>query len=138
MKMRKQASRILVVDDEPTIVFAITRYFRSRGFEVEGAADKGTALGLLDRGCPDLAIVDLRLDGHGDTQGLEVIDYARSRCPEAKTVLLTAYGSSQIEAEASRRGVDLVLRKPTPLPEIAKAVEELIALRGDPAKIQGQ
>jgi CheY-like chemotaxis protein len=124
--MEKPSRTLLVVDDEPTIVFAITRFFKARGFTVDGVTDKASAVDRLGRACPDVAIIDLRLGGQGDTQGFEVLDLTRARCPKTRAVLLTAYGSKQLDAEASRRGFDLVVPKPTPLAGLAEAVEGLL------------
>ncbi len=128
---------LLIVDDEATILFAIRRFFRARGFSIESAADLAGAISPLERACPDVAIVDLRLGGLGDTQGLEVLEQVRARCPHTRTLLLTAYGTRQIEIEARRRGADLVLHKPTPLAELAKAVERLLEGRVDPDRGAG-
>ena len=129
--MEKLSRTLLVVDDEPTIVFAMTRFFGARGFSVESAADMNAAVDHLDRCCPEVAIVDLRLGGLGDTKGLEVLEQLRARCPNTAALLLTAYGSRTIEAEARRRGADLVLQKPTPLPSLANDVARLLESRAD-------
>lgn len=118
--------RMLVVDDEPTITFAIRRYFGGRGMRVDAAADADSALALLARDAYQVAIVDLRLSGQGDTQGFEVLEQARRSHPETKLVLLTAYGSPSLEREARRRGADAVLRKPIPLSELAEHVARLV------------
>jgi ActR/RegA family two-component response regulator len=133
-----QPSRtLLIVDDEATILFAITRFFKARGFSIESAADLAGAVARLERACPDVAIVDLRLGGLGDTQGLEVLEQVRARCPNTRTLLLTAYGTRQLEVEARRRGADLVLPKPTPLVELAQEVGRLLEGQVDPGHRDG-
>ncbi len=121
---RKPAHRILVVDDEATIVFVICRYFRARGFEVDGASDLESALRLLSQFSYGLAIVDLRLGELGNTDGLEIVDFARASCPATKVILLTAFGSPRLEEHARSRGVDTLVRKPVPLPELLRLARE--------------
>jgi two-component system response regulator RegA len=119
--------RILLVDDETSILFAVSDYMNARGFTVDCARDLDEAIALLGRCAYAVVIADLRLGATGDEGGLEFIDQVRHRCPSARTVLLTAYGSPAIELEARRRRVDAVLLKPQPLSEIARIVDGLLS-----------
>jgi CheY-like chemotaxis protein len=117
---------MLVVDDEESIGFSVRRYFMKRGFEVDCARELGEAEALLDGSRYDILIADLRLTGVHEAEGLELTGYARERCPWIRTILLTAYGSPELEAEAKSRGVDAVLRKPKSLPDLAQVVFGLL------------
>lgn len=119
--------RILIVDDEECIVFAMRRYFQLHGFEVSSARELEEAQALVVNVRYDVVLVDLRLTGVHGAEGLDLIAFVRERCPWTRTVLLTAHSSPEIEAAGRERGVDLVLRKPRPLPEIAQAVLSLLA-----------
>jgi CheY-like chemotaxis protein len=118
--------RILVVDDEGAILFALSEYFRTLGFDVDCAREMEEAEALLSHVKYDLVFLDLRLTGSGGTEGLEIIRFVRERNPWTPVALLTAYGSSDVEEEARRRGADLVLQKPKPLPEVAQVVLGLL------------
>lgn len=118
--------RILVVDDEEAVVFAVTQYFQQYGYEVDGARHTLDAKALLRAVDYPLVITDLRLTGAQSTEGLEIIRYARDRCPRARVILMTAHGSPEIEREAQRLGVDVILHKPTRLPEVAQVVFGLL------------
>ena len=59
-------------------------------------------------------------------EGLDLLPYVRSTSPSTRTLLLTAYGSAELEVEARRRGADAVLRKPKPLAEIAQLLSALL------------
>jgi len=118
--------RLLVVDDEEAILLALHDYFTLRGFDVSCARDPVEAGLHLERGAFDGVIADLRLAGSGGLEGLEVIEHARARWPRTRTIILTAYGSPDVEDEALRRGVDAFLHKPMRLPEIAQVVASLI------------
>ena len=114
--------RLLIVDDEDTILFAMREYFSLHGFVVDCARQGRTALALLEKNRYAVVIADLCLRGSQDTEGLVVADEVRERWPSTFVILLTAYGSPQIEVEALARGVDAVLHKPHPLSDIARLV----------------
>jgi ActR/RegA family two-component response regulator len=119
--------RILIVDDEESILFAMGDYFTVRGYTVDCARDRDEALALLAARAYGVVIVDLRLSMTRDDEGLDVIGHVHDHHPPTRTILLTAYWSPAIELEARRRGLDEVLLKPQPLGEIARVVERLLA-----------
>jgi len=119
------AKRLLLVDNEETILFALQRYFTRVGFAVDCAKELEEAEALAMYTKYDLAIVDLSLTTTGSTEGLEIIRHLRSTRSGARVILLTAYGSPAIEREACRRGADAFLHKPRPLAEIARVAERL-------------
>jgi DNA-binding NtrC family response regulator len=118
--------RLLVVDDEEAILLAFLDYFTLHGFDVRCARDRAEAQEQLEREAFDGVIADLRLAGSGGLEGLEVVERARRRWPGTRTVIVTAYGSPEVESEARRRGVDAFLHKPVRLQEIARVVAALI------------
>jgi DNA-binding NarL/FixJ family response regulator len=58
--------------------------------------------------------------------GLDMIRLIREHNPQTRIVVLTAYGSAEIEDEARRCGADAFLRKPKPLSQVAQVVQGLI------------
>ena len=62
-----------------------------------------------------------------DIGGLDLVAHVRQAYPKTRTVLLSAYGSSHVEQEAKRLGVDAFLHKPQPLAEIVKIVYGVVA-----------
>ena len=123
------ADRILVLDDEESILFAVMEYFTKCGYDVDCAKEIDEALALLNTARYSVAIVDLRLAGVDGEEGLEFIENLRERHPETRAILLTAYGSPEIEKEALGRGVDVLLHKPKPLQDMARIVADLLADR---------
>ena len=118
--------RMLVVDDERVITFALHTYFTQQGFEVHTASELEEALALLSVHPYDILIADLRLTGTNAEEGLDVIRLARERSSDVCIVLLTAYRTREVEARAMDFGVDALLQKPKPLPELAQTVFALI------------
>ncbi len=101
-------------------------YFATKGYDVDCARETSEAEALLAAGDYALAILDLRLSGTPGAEGLELIESVRARSPRTRIILLTAYGSREIEAEALRRGADAFLHKPKPLAEVAQIASGLM------------
>jgi two-component system OmpR family response regulator len=114
------------VDDEEPILFAMQEYFGAFGYQVDCARELEEAEALLTTVEYALVVADLRLTGIYGVEGLELVGYVRQRCPRTRVVLLTAYGSPEIESEARRLGVDAFIYKPKPLPELAQIVFALL------------
>lgn len=119
------SARLLVVDDEEPILFAISEYFEPLGYQVDCARELEEAEALLSHVRYALLIADLRLTGIHSNEGLELIRFARDRSPWTRIIVLTGYGSADMEAEALGRGVDAFQQKPMPLAELAEIVANL-------------
>jgi DNA-binding response OmpR family regulator len=120
--------RLLIVDDEPAILFALSSYLERREYEIDTAETLEEAASLLAANDYDVVMTDLRLssrDGKAE-EGLEVLRVVRKTRPRARTILLTAYGSPQIEAEATALGLDVYLEKPLPLAELDRLVQAML------------
>lgn len=114
----KPPVRILVADDEPLIVKAITLYFTAKGYEVDSALDAPGALTLLDSKRYDCAFVDLNMPG----DGLTVVDAIREDPDfDGRIVLMSGAVASDPRWET---GPGLVrLSKPFRLADLATLVE---------------
>ena len=119
--------RILVVDDEESICLAMKDYLEHRGYDVDLANRLPEAEALLAPGRYAVVIADLRLSASEPAGGLRLLRRVRESSPETRTVLLTAYGSPEAEAEARRMGVDALLAKAEGLREVASVVRGLLA-----------
>lgn len=118
--------RLLVVDDEPPILIAISAYFSACGYAVDCAQSRAEAeIHLNSTHSAEYAgvISDLRL-AHEDDGGLQVLNLARQRHPAACRILLTAYGSPETESAARNCGVHAFLPKPQPLAALAQVLAD--------------
>lgn len=118
--------RLLVVDDEASICFSMSEYFSLHGYKVDTATETDEAERLVEATGYNVIIQDLRLGTNRDPDGLKIIKLAHQRNPETRIIVLTAYGSAEIEDEARRCGADAFLRKPKPLSQVAQVVQGLI------------
>jgi ActR/RegA family two-component response regulator len=112
--------RLLLIDDDETILFALQRYFEQAGFAVQCARELKEAEALAACCAYDLVIVDLSLSGDSPAEGLEIVRFVRRNCPSTRLIVLTASPAPAIEHEAIRRGAHAFLRKPRALAEIAQ------------------
>jgi len=122
--MLNPGCRVLFVDDEDTILFAVQDYLEPHGYEVDGATDADGAEALLDTHVYAVAVIDLSLGRGKERQGLELVRRVRERHPQTAAVLFTAYSTPDVEREAHRSGA-VVLEKPLPLFAIEAAIERL-------------
>nr|MBA3732545.1 response regulator [Gammaproteobacteria bacterium] len=88
--------------------------------------DRQEAETLLIEQSYAVLITDLRLTGSEDTDGLDIVRFALERHTSTRSILLTAYGTPEIERMASALGVSVCLSKPRPLDEILETVVELL------------
>jgi DNA-binding NtrC family response regulator len=118
--------RLLVVDDEESICFSMSEYFSLQGYKVDTASELEEAEKLLGATNYKVVIQDLRLTMTTNQDGLNMIKMIRQHNPQTRIVVLTAYGSPEIEDEARRYGADAFLRKPKPLSQVAQVVQGLL------------
>jgi DNA-binding NtrC family response regulator len=118
--------RLLVVDDEAAIVFALSEYFTCHGWEVDCARGLLEAMAQVDERDYTAAIIDLRLTGSESTEGLTVIDCLQAKQPGVVCILLTAYGLGPVIVQALKRGAATVVHKPVMLSELEDELRRLV------------
>jgi two-component system, NtrC family, response regulator AlgB len=108
-KSELKALRILVVDDEESIRFAITMCLETDGHKVVAVGTIDDALNETARQAFDLIFLDVRL---GTQNGLDFIKPLLEENPWARIVVITAYASIETAVEAMKRGASDYLAKP--------------------------
>lgn len=127
MKIGAASPRLLLIDDEESILFAMWDFLTRHGYDVDQARNRREAENLLTSGEPyALVIADLRLDVSDPRGGLRLLRRAREISPRTRTILLTAFGSPDVEAELAALGADRLLSKPLPLDRVAHEVDLLL------------
>ena len=121
-----QMLRLLVVDGEESICFSMKEYFTLQGYRVDTARDLEEAEKLVEATDYNVVIEDLRLGPAQKPDGLEMIKFIRGKNPHTRIIVLTAYGSVEMEKEALSCGADAFLRKPSPLSQVAQVIQGLI------------
>ena len=96
-----QPPTVLLVDDEPSVLSALRRLFRSQGYRIEQATSGADALALM-RGTPvDLVVSDMRMPG---MDGAAFLSQVRVQHPQAVRILLTGYADISATIAAINQG----------------------------------
>ncbi len=120
----RMIARILLVDDERSIVMTLTAILQKSGFQVTSAASAQEAKEKLARNQFDLVITDLKMESDG--AGFEVVKAALQQPYKPATLLLTAYPVPQQEWAAC--GVDGLLEKPTEMSALLETISHLLTV----------
>lgn len=127
--------KIVVVDDEPTIVLMCRRVLESQGHAVQGFTDVQTALAWIEAEAADLLVVDYKMP---ELNGIEFVQRVWAVRPGLRVVMITAHGTREVIEQATKSGVKTVVLKPFTPSELAQgvaaAVEGIDPAPGAPAR----
>ena len=115
--------KILVVDDETTMLETLSSFFGNRGYQLMTAASAEAALKLIKEEQPALALIDIKLPG---MNGLELLKLIKRDHPAVKTFVITAFDEENKKA-AEALGVDAFFAKPIGLDALKKKVIEVLS-----------
>jgi DNA-binding response OmpR family regulator len=117
------ATRLLIIDDDPTLLRFLKEYFEREGFTVDSAAGGQAALRLFFANRPDLVIVDVMMPG---MDGWEVTARLRELA-DTPVIMLTAKSGEADKLRGFRLGVDDYVTKPFSLAELGARVAAVLA-----------
>jgi two-component system KDP operon response regulator KdpE len=115
--------RVLIVDDEPSILASMTALLRARGYAVSTAMSGRGALDAFERDRPDLIVLDLAL---GDMDGIEICRLIRDGS-STPIIVLSARGKEPDKVAALDAGADDYVTKPFGTEELMARIR--VALR---------
>jgi two-component system NtrC family response regulator len=104
-----EGKSILVVDDEPNSLFALSRLLEDEGFRVITAKNGKSALGKLKKGPVNVIVTDERMP---DLGGMDLLREVKRRYDSIPVILLTAFGSVNMAVEALKEGAYYFFEKP--------------------------
>jgi len=119
--------RIIVVDDEGSIVDAVATALRYEGFDVREASNGREALRLVGEFEPDLIVLDWMLP---DIEGIEVGRRLREQGFKTAILFLTAKDAVEHKVDALRAGGDDYVTKPFSLAEVVARVQAILRRTG--------
>ena len=114
--------RVLVVDDDPTILASVAEILSEDGISVTSAEDGMRALAVLERTSPDLVLSDVRMP---EIDGLTLLETIRSKHPESDVVMMTAFDDMETVISAMRGGAVEFLVKPLDLKQLRATVRRV-------------
>jgi len=113
--------RVLIVDDEEDLTWSISKHLSKDKDKYDLAAVNSAtaALDVLSQVPVELVVSDIRMP---EMSGLDLLMEIRKNYPETKVIIMTAYGSSEIQQEANERGCFKYIEKPFELHELRQLV----------------
>ena len=118
-------TRILLVDDEPTILLGLSHLLRRSGAEVTPCLGRDEAMDAIRKQVFDLALLDVRLSGTEITAGLDLLALLKERSPQTYVIVMTAFGTDEIRREAMARGASHYCDKPINLEHLMGLLRDL-------------
>lgn len=115
-----QEVKIVVIDDEPSILESFKMILTIKDYIVDTFPDGPSALANLKKGMYDMAFVDFKLP---IMDGLEVLKKIKEADPDVEVVIVTAYATEASHANAITLGALEYLRKPFLMEEIYELVD---------------
>ncbi|HWV57712.1 MAG TPA: sigma-54 dependent transcriptional regulator, partial [Longimicrobiales bacterium] len=101
--------KVLLVDDERSILESLQILLRGEGFDVTVAQSGQEAVRKLTESPPDVVVTDIRMPG---ISGLDLLSVVQEHDPEIPVILMTAQASLQSAVQAVNRGAFYYLQKP--------------------------
>jgi len=115
--------RILIVDDEPTILNLLNKILTGQGYDTTPASNGEKALQLLQTESFDLMISDINMT---PINGMELLSKASESYKKMGVIMLTAYGTVGTAVEAMKKGAFDYITKPFKLDELVLTVQRAL------------
>lgn len=117
----KGLKKILIVDDEQSILLILSHVLKTNVVEVITCSEIEQAEEALENSHFDLVITDIRMSGVKGIEGLELLSYVKNHY-RTEVILMTGYGTEEMESEAYARGALHYFEKPIDIPELMRTV----------------
>jgi DNA-binding NtrC family response regulator len=117
------SSRMLVIDDEPSVTDALRMVLTELGHHVDAARSGAEAKELLKGSAYDLVFTDLRLP---DASGIDLLTIIKSDTPDTEVIVMTAHGSLDVTIEAIKRGAFYYIEKPFTPHQVTTLIERAL------------
>ena len=121
--MTREPPRILVVDDEPDMCWALENILRPAGYAVTTTTRGAEAIQKAQERFFNLALLDIRLP---DTEGIELVAPLKEMHPDIAVIVITGYASLETAVRALNEGASVYLTKPLNLDEMLATAREVL------------
>jgi DNA-binding response OmpR family regulator len=117
---------ILIVDDDPDVVTAITMALTDQGAKVYQAADGSQAVEIHDKEQPDLVVLDMMLPKRSGFLVLERIKKGKPKGAKPRVIMITGNLGSRHKTYAETLGVDDYINKPFRMDRLLQSIEKIL------------
>ena len=117
---------ILIVDDEHSIVRALTGLLSDEGFDVTSAANGYEALKMIQTESPDLVLLDIWMPG---IDGLETLKEIRKDNPYIQVIIITGHGTIEAAVKATKLGAFDIIEKPLSFDKVIVSINNALNFR---------
>jgi DNA-binding NtrC family response regulator len=121
---RSAIKKILIVDDEQSVLLSLSHVLKAKGVEVISCDEIAQAQEALEHIYFDLVITDIRMSGVESIEGLELLRYIKQHY-DTEVIIMTGYGSAETKNEAYRCGVLHYFTKPVDIREVLGMVASI-------------
>lgn len=121
--MKRKVCNVLVVDDQPGVRFLLDLVIRDLGHMVHVAQNGLEAVDMVRRLNPDLVFMDVRMPVLG---GLEALEQIKEIAPQTRVIIMSAYGSDDVEKKALREGALCCIAKPFEVESIKGLLNDFV------------
>lgn len=120
---RSEESKVLIVDDDPTIRSTLAEAVRAWGYRTIEAATIAETLALLDHERPEAVLLDVKLP---DGSGISILEELRKRSPELVVIIITGYVTHKDAFEAGMRQAYGYVTKPIDQTQLRSMLDEAL------------
>ena len=128
--MAREGPRILVVDDDDSVIRVMQQFFATAGYRVEFAQHGGDALTLVQHDPPDLVLLDLMMPGMNGVEVLQRILALRATLP---VIIVTARADATLAEQTRALGAFAYVTKPFEFAYLARIVHLALTRSGEGA-----
>lgn len=122
--MDNDKKRILVVEDDEEMRSLLKDFIVEEGFETDSVSNGSEAFRKLVKEPFDLIITDVRMPG---LTGLDILPGMRKLQPGAAIIVITAFGSEEVQRKAFERGATAYLEKPIQFPKLRTLIHDMFS-----------
>lgn len=116
--------KILVVDDEQDVLDLFRDLFTKQDYQVKCALSGKSALEMIDKGRPDVVLLDIKMP---EMDGIQALEKIKKKDPSIEVVMLTAYGyEDKLINESMQKGASGYISKNLPLQQIINTFNTLL------------
>ncbi|GBF35387.1 response regulator [Desulfocucumis palustris] len=117
--------KILIIDDEEHMCWALERAMRQEGYQALSANRGRQGLDIIREEAPSLVLLDLKMP---EMDGLEVLKKIKEMCPKLPVIMLTAHGTIETAIEAMKEGASDYITKPFDLDELKLVIKQNLVM----------